>query len=83
MYAHEAINHVANCASNVELWGVTDVFQLLHISLNWGDEDPKSEQTLWFPASHTYAQNGTYRVRVTGLTNDGKRIVLTKSVTIP
>ena len=53
------------------------------ITWNWGDGDPGAEEAQWFPASHTYAQNGTYLVRVTGWTDDGKKIVNTRYVQIP
>lgn len=39
------------------------------LTWNWGDGS--AEETRWFPASHTYAQKGIYKINVHAFTGDG------------
>lgn len=76
-------NPVVN-AGNVSVNGVVQYMDgtISKITWNWGDGVPASEEAQWFPGSHTYAKSGTYNIRVTGWTADGKKIINTISVNI-
>jgi C1A family cysteine protease len=51
---------------------------ITRISWNWGDGTPSED--LWFPATRTYGQRGTYTVAVTAYQSDGQSTTRTLQV---
>ncbi|MFC2169968.1 PKD domain-containing protein [Acidobacteriota bacterium] len=66
----------------VTINGVVLTFEgdVTHITWDWGDGTIFDS---WFPASHSYLNNGDYDVKVTAYTDTGWSRTVTASVTIP
>jgi len=64
---------------NGEAKATTPGATIIRIHWNWGDG---IEEDRWFPASHTYAKDGTYTVTVTAYDSNGLSTTKTVTVTI-